>query len=601
MRLPRTLIHLSLIFFLVPSLCRGARTQGGEKTGNLSEFGRNLAIADSLIRTPESERALPYLDRLAELAGKNDSLLQIATDRRAFYLYVQGAYDSSAEELLEATRIALRRGDSTAYVEMRNNLAVILAKIEAYARATRINRELIGLNRSRGDTVGSVISMANLASNLIELERYGEALPLLEQAERQARREAYRGILPAILKFEARAQLALEQYEAVVRTVNEIMGEYADEIAPQQLDDALYYRARAYRALGRTLDAEADARGSINSMTFYKRDYTLVERLEFLSDLLAETGALQEAFELQQRSFDLRDSLAADEREMRMLEITERYENEKKERENSELRAATARQELRLARQRNYLLVGSLLALSTIVILIYWQLRRIREKNRQLRAAAERRERLERELVEGRDTIARDFHDDLGNRLASITTVADRLLRERPPTHLERGLHRIGSDARMLYSGTRDFIFSLRSDSDRVDALFTYLADFGHRLFEPYGMDFSVKSDIRDDTPLPNYWSRQIILIFKEAFTNAAKHSGADSVHFTLSWANRELCATCVDDGKGFDTDRISRTNGLANLHRRAGRIGCSLKIASDPGGTRIELSGSAGEATFSL
>jgi signal transduction histidine kinase len=58
---------------------------------------------------------------------------------------------------------------------------------------------------------------------------------------------------------------------------------------------------------------------------------------------------------------------------------------------------------------------------------------RIRKKNAQLWLANKKEQKLQEELGEVRNNIAKDFHDDLGNRLARITAISNRILNEKHP------------------------------------------------------------------------------------------------------------------------------------------------------------------------
>jgi signal transduction histidine kinase len=73
-------------------------------------------------------------------------------------------------------------------------------------------------------------------------------------------------------------------------------------------------------------------------------------------------------------------------------------------------------------------------------------------------------------------------------------------------------------------------LFSLRTNSDHVEELFAYLADFGIEFFQELEIEFDVESEITQNDRLPYYWNRQIIMILKEAMTNAARHSKAKKV-----------------------------------------------------------------------
>jgi signal transduction histidine kinase len=84
---------------------------------------------------------------------------------------------------------------------------------------------------------------------------------------------------------------------------------------------------------------------------------------------------------------------------------------------------------------------------------------------------------------------------------------------------------------------------------------------------------------------------RDLLLIFKEAVSNAARHSGCSAVDVDLRVAGARLVLTLADNGKGCDVSAESEGQGLASMRRRAGRLGGTLEIASAPGsGTKVTL-----------
>ncbi len=194
------------------------------------------------------------------------------------------------------------------------------------------------------------------------------------------------------------------------------------------------------------------------------------------------------------------------------------------------------------------------------------------------------------ELTKVRKRMARDFHDNMGNQIASITMYANliSLKLQNRTDEIDHLLHNIEKHTKSLFTGTKDFIWSMDPDSDHLGKVFTYIKDFGEELFDNTPITFY--SDIRgsgnDDIPLPSGWSRQIVLIFKESMTNTIKHSGASEVHLDLEPKSGGFVITCRDNGGGICNNQSSRGYGLKNMKVRAGQIGCELEFLSPEEGT---------------
>lgn len=84
---------------------------------------------------------------------------------------------------------------------------------------------------------------------------------------------------------------------------------------------------------------------------------------------------------------------------------------------------------------------------------------------------------------------------------------------------------------------------------------------------------------------------RDVLLIFKEAVSNAARHSHCSAVSVSLRIEASRLILVIADDGAGFDTTVESEGQGLASMRRRARRLNGSLEIIATAGtGTTLTL-----------
>jgi ligand-binding sensor domain-containing protein/signal transduction histidine kinase len=197
-----------------------------------------------------------------------------------------------------------------------------------------------------------------------------------------------------------------------------------------------------------------------------------------------------------------------------------------------------------------------------------------------------------------RKEIARDFHDEMGNQLTRIINYVS-LLKLNGNGNANGHGHRSHEDlyakvedsAKYLYTGTRDFIWSIDPGNDELSKLFIHIRDFGEKLFEEKDIQFRANNDVRDKMKLPYGFSREANLIFKEAMTNAFKYSNAKNVTLTLKRNIDEFELTLEDDGIGFDTGDVQKSNGLKNIRERADRINGILRIHSiRDSGTKIVL-----------
>ena len=206
----------------------------------------------------------------------------------------------------------------------------------------------------------------------------------------------------------------------------------------------------------------------------------------------------------------------------------------------------------------------------------------------------ERIRQREQEIL--RKEIARDFHDEMGNQLTRIINYVS-LLKLSSNGHTQENGNGLGElfnkvelSAKNLYTGTRDFIWAIDPLNDELSQLFIHLRDFGVKLFEEKNINFRAFNQVRDSVRLPYGFSREANLVFKEAMTNAFKHSQANNVTLTLLKVDEQFCVELTDDGVGFSYSTITM-NGLKNIRGRADKIKASLLIQGGPGvGTKVVL-----------
>jgi signal transduction histidine kinase len=240
-------------------------------------------------------------------------------------------------------------------------------------------------------------------------------------------------------------------------------------------------------------------------------------------------------------------------------------------------------------------IAGAFIVLAGLILMALYV--RVKQKVNKV-VELERIRAREQEML--RKEIARDFHDDMGNQLTRIINYVS-LLKLNGSAHVNGNgtsnhddlYTKVETSAKYLYSGTRDFIWAIDPVNDELSKLFIYIRDFGEKLFEEKSISFRAFNEVKEKVKLPYGFSREANLIFKEAMTNAFKYSNAKNVSLTLvRTATDDYEITFSDDGIGFSTADIGKSNGLQNIRERADRVGAVLRITSvTQEGTKVALS----------
>jgi len=200
------------------------------------------------------------------------------------------------------------------------------------------------------------------------------------------------------------------------------------------------------------------------------------------------------------------------------------------------------------------------------------------------------RSRLRRalELEKVRTRIATDLHDDIGANLTRISLLSE-VAKQKSTNGSESLLTSIADIARESVSSMNDIVWAIAPEHDSLSDLTRRMRSFAEEVFALSDIDLEFKADATD-LKLSVGVRRDLLLIFKEAVNNAAKHSGCTRVQIYFGFENSFLVLQIKDNGKGFDMNEMYEGQGLRSITRRADSLGGNLKIEAKDG-TNIEFS----------
>ncbi len=234
------------------------------------------------------------------------------------------------------------------------------------------------------------------------------------------------------------------------------------------------------------------------------------------------------------------------------------------------------------------------LGMAFLAVGIFFGVVYYRNHQKELRRRWEDRLR-EEEQARVRQKTAEDFHDEIGNKLTRINllaTIAESKLQQSNPD-IKGILGQIQTNVTSLYNGSKDIIWSLQPQSDFLDEIILRIRQNAEEMLQDTDIPFDFDQDELPDTPikLPIDYSRNMIMIFKEAITNILKHAGATRIVLNVRRQGEQLLFELKDNGKGFDNAATGKGNGLGNMNNRARRINGELLVESAPGeGTVLQL-----------
>jgi signal transduction histidine kinase len=183
-----------------------------------------------------------------------------------------------------------------------------------------------------------------------------------------------------------------------------------------------------------------------------------------------------------------------------------------------------------------------------------------------------------------RTRIARELHDDIGQRLALLAIKLEQLNLNAPDLSPE-----VRSRMSELQKHTTDLATDIQSlshelHSSKLESLGIAAAIRG--FCKEFGEQQKVEIDFKNHdlpSPLPPDISLCLFRVLQEALHNSAKHSGVRRSEVRLWGASGEIHLTVSDGGSGFDSEaaKEGRGLGLISMEERLKALNGTFRIAS--------------------
>ena len=209
------------------------------------------------------------------------------------------------------------------------------------------------------------------------------------------------------------------------------------------------------------------------------------------------------------------------------------------------------------------------------------------------RSTQESLRRISGSLIEAQDQerhrIARELHDDLGQELALVKVMLDRLTGE-SDAPLKSTLAGLSSRVSAISDTTREIshdLFPRQLEYLGLQQAVRKLCDEVQR-----GKEISVHLTIGNlPDQLQPSTSLSLYRIAQETLHNIITHSQAKNVQVELASDNGRILFRITDDGVGFDISHEGAGLGLASMRERVRAVGGSIDISSaQRAGTQIEV-----------
>jgi signal transduction histidine kinase len=296
------------------------------------------------------------------------------------------------------------------------------------------------------------------------------------------------------------------------------------------------------------------------------------------------------AYDFQQASYKLKDSLYSIERTKVIQDMQAKYETEKKDQaivlldQENELKEATI--------ERNYLFIAGL-AVSVLLLCIVFFLWRNRNMQQQEVILQEQKIRLREAQINAviesqeqeRRRFASDLHDGMGQLISALQMNISSL---RQQNSFDKRDQLFEASEQLLdeaHDEIRNIAFNLMPPVLVKEGLVPATQELVRKMNKASKIKAYLSAfDVNDR--LPQVTEISLYRVIQEFLSNIIKYSKAENVTISFTGYENELVLTIDDDGEGYDLKTFQETkdgNGWRNVNSRINLVKGTIEIDTQP------------------
>lgn len=191
-----------------------------------------------------------------------------------------------------------------------------------------------------------------------------------------------------------------------------------------------------------------------------------------------------------------------------------------------------------------------------------------------------RKNKLQKLLLEQKNEISKDLHDDIGSELSSIL-INTNLLKNYEINDKQKALiDKISNTSSEISQRLNAFIWSLNTDNNSVHHFCEYVKLYAFKFLDgtEIKLHFSDSTESISNKLLNGNSRKNLFFCIKEALNNITKHAGASEVSITIASDDKKLLILIHDNGKGVQQAN-KFGNGLLNMKKRIINLNGAFKM----------------------
>lgn len=179
----------------------------------------------------------------------------------------------------------------------------------------------------------------------------------------------------------------------------------------------------------------------------------------------------------------------------------------------------------------------------------------------------------------------------MGSTLSTIAILSNILQQQEKPE--KELLNKIDTLSRQTLNNMDDLVWSVKDNTNTIESLVNRLETMCKELIYGASIEFQLSKTIENlQQILPIDLKYDILMIVKEAISNAVRHSNSSKIKLEINTTNKLLMINIIDEGKSsLDFINQENGNGIGNMKSRARKRKIELNFSlTERSGITVKL-----------
>jgi signal transduction histidine kinase len=488
----------------------------------------------------------------------------------------RGDYEKALSHYFDARKIYEGLHDDSKIAMVLTNIGIVLRAQKEYENVITYYRQAMAIYQKLGNKFGQAACHSNLGAVYLSLALYDSAIHYSLLASEEFEAQNVRQFLPTTLSNAAIAYAKsgqIEKAKVYFARAKKLHEAYNNK---KELSFTLSQLSRMEAKLGNKKEAIAYGEQALHIATGIKAMEQVMQAHEALAESKAQAADFKGAYQEHIEYSVAKDSLFQQQKSKQLLELQTKYETNKNKQEialldqENKLKAA--------AIERNYFIIGTLVALLAIfVLLVYvwryraWQQQKAIAQQQKLRMRELQINSVIESQEQERKRFAADLHDGMGQLVSALQLTVQSIKNTRDQ---EKTISLVENSEQLLndiQSEIRNIAFNLMPPILMREGLVPATKELIRRINQSAKIKSEVAvHDVADR--LPDLIEISLYRIIQELVSNIIKHSNATYLTLSFTGFGEEIVLTIEDDGTGYDLasfQNSKQSNGWRTIQTR--------------------------------